>query len=769
MLIRPLIHSVLLIGFAAAASAQDSNGGPGSADGPGRGVARISLINGDVSVRRGDSGDLIAAAINSPLVVQDRLITGPTSRAEVQFDWANMVRLSHDAEIRLAELENKRYLLQVARGTVTFRVLRDHDAEVELSTPSVAVRPVKRGTYRITVRDDGTSEITVRSGEAEIFTPKGSERLPDGKTMVARGTTAEPEFRIAKEIGNDEWDQWNQRRDRDLEKTRSYSYVSRDIYGADDLDDHGRWVNVADHGWVWSPRVAAGWAPYRYGRWSWIDYYGWSWVSYDPWGWAPYHYGRWFYSAPYGWCWWPGSFGTRHYWSPGLVAFFGFGSVGVGFGFGNVGWVPLAPYERYYPWYGRGYYGNYRYGGYGYNNVRIVNNVNVTNIYRNSRVDHGVTVVDRDGFGRGRVGTSARVRDGEFSRASVMQGQLPVTPERYSMRLADREASVRPMEGRDSTQFFSRRQPAAVDRVAFEDQRSGVEQAVRRTFAGDSGRVDNSPARADSASQVSGSDRGWRRVGEGTRSFDAQTTRGERATDRVVDSGRVGDGVRADENGWRRFGSPRVDSQSTNPVRGDRADRAGQFGQPSVDGARSGVGQDRSADPSSDSDRGWRRVGAETGRSLRTSETGSERNADWRGFNGRTGSPSSVDSNSSVSRPERSAEGSGRSGAAQSQRFGGFSESGTPRTESRSQSFGGDSVRISPPIVRERSSDRGSFGGGSGARSAPAAPQMSAPRGGGGGFGGNSGGARGGGFSGGGRGGGGGSSRSGGGGGGRSR
>jgi len=26
-------------------------------DGPGRGVARISLMNGDVSVRRGDSGD----------------------------------------------------------------------------------------------------------------------------------------------------------------------------------------------------------------------------------------------------------------------------------------------------------------------------------------------------------------------------------------------------------------------------------------------------------------------------------------------------------------------------------------------------------------------------------------------------------------------------------------------------------------------------------------------------------------------------------------
>src|SRR5687768_4780353 len=105
-------------------------------DGPGRGVARISVLNGDVSVKRGDSGELIAAAINAPLVVQDRLYTGTGSRAEIQFDWANMIRLAANAEVRLAELENRRYQVQVARGTVTFRVLRDSEADVEISTPN---------------------------------------------------------------------------------------------------------------------------------------------------------------------------------------------------------------------------------------------------------------------------------------------------------------------------------------------------------------------------------------------------------------------------------------------------------------------------------------------------------------------------------------------------------------------------------------------------------------------------------------------------------
>ena len=53
-----------------------------------RGVARISLIDGDVSVRRGDSGEWVAAVVNAPLLTDDRISTAPNSLAEVQFDSA---------------------------------------------------------------------------------------------------------------------------------------------------------------------------------------------------------------------------------------------------------------------------------------------------------------------------------------------------------------------------------------------------------------------------------------------------------------------------------------------------------------------------------------------------------------------------------------------------------------------------------------------------------------------------------------------------------
>ncbi|MGC8794404.1 MAG: DUF6600 domain-containing protein, partial [Bryobacteraceae bacterium] len=270
-------------------------------DGPGRGVARLSVIAGEVSVRRGDSGDWVAGAVNAPLVVQDAVMTGASSRAEVQFDWANMLRLGADTEVRLTELEYRRYQAQLVRGTVMLRVLRDSDAEIEVNTPSVSVRPLGKASIRVTVQDEQT-EITVRSGEAEVSSPTGAERLRSGRTMMVRGSPSNPEFRTIAAVPRDRFDQWNDERDRYLERTASYRYVSRDIYGADDLDHYGRWVWVPPYGWVWTPwGVAAWWAPYRYGRWVWIDWYGWTWLSYDPWGWAPFHYGRWFWHPPYGW------------------------------------------------------------------------------------------------------------------------------------------------------------------------------------------------------------------------------------------------------------------------------------------------------------------------------------------------------------------------------------------------------------------------------------------------------------------------------------
>lgn len=664
---------------------------------PSRGVARLGMIQGDVSVKRGDNGEWLAAAPNAPLVVDDRVLTGVNSKAEVQLDYSNFIRMASDSEMRFSQLEYGRFQVQVARGTVMARVLRDSESEVEVSTPNVAVRPRKRGAYRITVHEDGSTEVTVRVGEVEVYTPRGAERLKAGRSMVVRGNSDDPEFQLTAAMPLDEFDDWSRNRDEILERSTSYRYVDPSISGAEDLDNNGRWVNDPPYGNVWVPTVAQDWAPYRYGRWTWVDWYGWSWVSYDPWGWAPYHYGRW-YRGSHGWCWWPGAMRQRHWWSPGLVAWVGFGGGGfnVGVGWGRVGWIPLAPHEPFYRWYGRDYYRGYR-GG--YNNITVINNVNISNVYRNARFHNGVTAVDMGDFRSGRY-RAANLTDNDFRNASLARGQVPLTPERSNFRMADRDAVVQARAGSEGSRFFSRRPAAAVDRVPFEQQRRGLDEGRRRAF-GDTGAGTRSGIMAQDQ-QGGSNDRGagWRRMGD-TRASDPGATRSTENTGR-------------DRGGWRRFGEPRnTDNTAAAPrstpnegfrggdTRSSGRDRSGdsgnwrRFGDPGSNNNGGGASVDTSRG------RGWRNENPQAPEVRGNTDSGN-----WRRFEGRT------DSQPAAPQVDR---GSGRT---RGDNFRSF--------ESQQPNRGSESVGT--PIVRERPSFRSNDSGGGGREWSRPSRTMEAPQ-----------------------------------------
>jgi hypothetical protein len=451
---------------------------------PNRGVARISFMNGNVSVRRGDSGDVVAAIVNAPLTIGDRVLTAEGARAEVQLDFANLLRIGPSSEVRFSELAQGRYQIQIATGTTSFRVLRDSDAQVELSTPSVAVHPLRKGIYRVSVKLDGTSEITVRGGgDAEIASPKGVEPLHAGHTMLARGSANDPEFQTVAVIPGDEFDGWAASRDKMLESARSTQYVNPGVSGAEDLDQYGQWqTDPANPGYgnVWVPQQGPGWAPYQCGRWVWMDFYGWTWVGCEPWAWAPYHYGRWYYGG-FGWAWYPGPVVGFTFWRPALVGFFGFGGgFGVGFGFGGVGWVPLAPFERFHAWYGSGFYG-------GFHGAGIVAGANVTALYRNARVTTGVTAMHSNEFGRAGVSNATMVRptSAELTHAGAVRGQVPVSPARESTQFSNRTASAAGMpRSSDTAHFAGRTQGSSVNRVPFETQRQSFNSAAQRGFTG---------------------------------------------------------------------------------------------------------------------------------------------------------------------------------------------------------------------------------------------------------------------------------------------
>jgi hypothetical protein len=528
-------------------------------------VARISIVQGDVNVKRADNGELTAAVVNAPLLSQDRLQTSLGSRAEIELDSANLIRVAPNTDVGMAVLEYHQYQIQLGAGTMIYRVLRNSSAQVEVDTPSVGFRPLGEGEFRISVLDDGTTQITARSGQGEIFGPRGSEQLPLGQTLMIRGDAGDPEFQTSFAVARDQFDDWSARRDSDLLRSQSYQYVSPDVAGAADLDQYGRWV-PSQYGQVWAPQsVPDDWSPYSNGEWVWQDYYGWSWVDSAPWGWAPYHYGRWFYNGGYGWNWWPGGL-RASYWSPALVGFFGWGGLGVGLGFGGLGWCALAPYERFHRWWGPGWYGR-GWGRYGYGDHSrpygsFARNVNIFRTYRNASYRGGALMARGGGFG-GPHQRFAVASHAQLVNANAFQGgRMPITPTRASYQFSSRPVTQNP------------RLAAAANRSFFESSRYRSSQSF--------GRAQTFPSGA-------GRGGGWSRVGNVPVSSAAGPNSGTRSAHGVPPNMQSGFGGRGGGNtvnrppasGWQRFGDAGNGGSLRQGFTGTGSERSGwhRFGQ----------------------------------------------------------------------------------------------------------------------------------------------------------------------------------------------
>jgi hypothetical protein len=319
-------------------------------------VVRVSLIHGDVSLKRHDSADWEAARLNTPLVEGDTLATAGDARAEIQIDARNFVRVASDSVIKIITLRNDGIALSLAEGTATLRLARfDKDHEYfEIDAPKTTIATEKQGVYRIDVARNGGIHLTVRDGgRARLYSDTAGFTVKDGHgaNLDFDGDEA-GDWQLISASANDSWDAWVNDRERYLATRFKYDQTARyydaDIWGAEDLDAYGNWAYANDYGWIWRPHVTVinnynDWSPYRYGQWTWCQPYGWTWVGDEPWGWAPYHYGRWvYYNNDWAWC--PHSYypHQRSWWRPALVAF-----VSLDYGFGShVCWYPLAYRQR---------------------------------------------------------------------------------------------------------------------------------------------------------------------------------------------------------------------------------------------------------------------------------------------------------------------------------------------------------------------------------------------------------------------------------------
>jgi hypothetical protein len=599
------------------------NAGPGNSGDPNEtsennAVARISLIHGDVSTQRGDSGDWSAAQLNAPVMSGDRVSTGDKARAELQLDYANILRISEHTQANITTLTRSQIQIQLGHGMANYTVLRNSDANAEIDTPNVSIRTERRdASFRILVTADDHTEVLVRSGEIEITTPQGGTRVGANQFITIRGTGDQTQYRIGEAPARDDWDQWNTDRDRMIGNSASRKHTNDYYVGSQDLDNNGSWQDVPDYGQAWFPNEGPDWAPYRAGNWVWEPYWGWTWVSYEPWGWAPYHYGRWFqYNGAWGW--WPGPvYGYPYYrplWAPAYVSFFGFGGgFGIGFGWGSIGWFPIGPCDFFHPWWG-GYRGRFGYTGFnGYNRGGFAplhggNRFSNVRLAQSDSHFRGATSVAGNEFGKG-GGHFQTVNHASMQGAHFATGNLPVTPTRASLSASGRPAAASTLSNRGGNQHFfsSHGTSTAASGHSFAREQAQVSGAMRQN--GISPINGNGNQRGNESRNNEGRSNNARPAEPGARGFNQSGENAARSNTETRSNPNLSSGTRlgstansaparesgnANNGGWQKFSpmAPRSSAEQSagrsatggEPNRGPYGSPRGSSGYPGSEG-----------------------------------------------------------------------------------------------------------------------------------------------------------------------------------------
>ncbi|MGE5300056.1 MAG: DUF6600 domain-containing protein [Acidobacteriota bacterium] len=384
------------------------------------GWMRISLLAGDVQIKTADSGDWGPASMNGPVMEGDQIWVPQGGRVELQLNMGTYIRLDQNSALQILATDKDSSQFYLSQGHAYVYFDGPRGSVIQVDSPDASTRAFEPSVFRIDMSDEYQyTDVGVYKGYVETENQLGRIRVNAGETVsLGQDTNGE----VAPMGPPDEWERWNKKRnDRILRRGVSSRYLPPELRAYSyDFDTDGRWVEVPDYGYCWTPTITVGvnWAPYREGRWIWRggEYV---WVSFDPWGWAPYHYGRWAFIARIGWCWVPPAAGDV-YWGPGYVGWVGTGDY--------VGWVPLAPGEIYY---GRGYYGRHSVN---ITNVNI-NQVHITNVYKNVYVNNGPTIVDRHTFATASP-KIVRMQQNVIQRQIFARNNLrPVTP------------SIRPTKG----------------------------------------------------------------------------------------------------------------------------------------------------------------------------------------------------------------------------------------------------------------------------------------------------------------------------------
>lgn len=286
-------------------------------------IVRVSALNGEVQVDRGDGQGFDKAVLNMPIVNSSRVWTHDDGQAEIELEDGSTIRLAPNTIINFDDLSltssgDRITKLTLQDGTAYFD-LNHHEHDLfELAVGHQSFQPLHSSHFRVQFDATGVT-IAVFKGDLRMTSATLAQvEIRKGETLTLDNSDADRYF-LAKNIDGAPYDDWDKER-----RDYRYRYASQAAtansvnYGVADLNYYGAFADIPGCGNCWRPNYApVGWDPFLDGSWIYYPSAGWTFVSAYPWGWAPYRYGQWVSVPGYGYCWRPGrSWGN---WSPAPV------------------------------------------------------------------------------------------------------------------------------------------------------------------------------------------------------------------------------------------------------------------------------------------------------------------------------------------------------------------------------------------------------------------------------------------------------------------
>jgi hypothetical protein len=329
--------------------------------GPAARAVRLSSVDGQVQLSKGNQVLADGAVANTPLFEGTRVTTGDDGRAEIQFEDGSVARLSPNSSLTLTVLRgaggNGEAEIALEGGLGYFELQGGGQSGAMRVKFADSVATATGFTVLRINLDAPPGELAVFSGNAHL--ERGSALMVDlhGGESLALSANDVSRYTLNETIEPDSWDSWNSDRDQVLTSesaaktgaTQNYAQGANPAWN--DLDANGNWYDVPGQGAIWSPYEAsnAGWDPYGNGNWMNQPGYGYTWISGNPWGYMPYQCGMWNWYDSFGWGWAPGMGGCNPWWGGGM----GYFGPNIGAGYGGYR-PPLRPHPPRRPLSGAG-------------------------------------------------------------------------------------------------------------------------------------------------------------------------------------------------------------------------------------------------------------------------------------------------------------------------------------------------------------------------------------------------------------------------------